>query len=185
MRPELVVVALIFSQDLSQVPLAMDQMVIEAFAPERADDNPTDRPVPTRNPRPSSSPRMRRCPTADSPVPTAGSERESPQRWVAGRVRRGRSTSFFTSQRCHASSVPGVTMRCSRRRAGNSLANAAGNARSAQSGLGRSIWRRSTATSCRNTKLYFASHYVDADRYEWEPDWATRPLSPRRLTTDE
>ncbi|MEU6408142.1 CocE/NonD family hydrolase [Microbispora sp. NPDC046933] len=25
-------------------------------------------------------------------------------------------------------------------------------------------------------KLYFASHYVDADRYEWEPDWNSRPL---------
>ncbi|GII05900.1 CocE/NonD family hydrolase [Planobispora takensis] len=25
-------------------------------------------------------------------------------------------------------------------------------------------------------KFYFASHYVDADRYEWEPDWARRPL---------
>ncbi|MFC9977880.1 CocE/NonD family hydrolase [Spirillospora sp. NPDC127200] len=25
-------------------------------------------------------------------------------------------------------------------------------------------------------KMYFASHYVDADRYEWEPDWGRRPL---------
>ncbi|GAA2616171.1 CocE/NonD family hydrolase [Actinomadura fulvescens] len=25
-------------------------------------------------------------------------------------------------------------------------------------------------------KMYFASHYVDADRYEWEPDWSRRPL---------
>ncbi|WP_306370713.1 CocE/NonD family hydrolase [Nocardiopsis sp. CC223A] len=25
-------------------------------------------------------------------------------------------------------------------------------------------------------KLYFASHYVDADRYEWPPDWKRRPL---------
>jgi putative CocE/NonD family hydrolase len=25
-------------------------------------------------------------------------------------------------------------------------------------------------------KMYFASHYLDADRYEWEPDWSTRPL---------
>ncbi|MBG0832696.1 CocE/NonD family hydrolase [Planomonospora sp. ID67723] len=25
-------------------------------------------------------------------------------------------------------------------------------------------------------KFYFASHYVDADRYEWEPDWSRRPL---------
>ncbi|MGP4027446.1 CocE/NonD family hydrolase [Actinomadura sp. 3N407] len=25
-------------------------------------------------------------------------------------------------------------------------------------------------------KAYFASHYVDADRYEWEPDWNRRPL---------
>ncbi|NUO96445.1 MAG: CocE/NonD family hydrolase [Nonomuraea sp.] len=25
-------------------------------------------------------------------------------------------------------------------------------------------------------KMYFASHYVDADRYEWEPAWDTRPL---------
>ncbi|WP_053617192.1 CocE/NonD family hydrolase [Nocardiopsis sp. NRRL B-16309] len=26
-------------------------------------------------------------------------------------------------------------------------------------------------------KLYFATHYVDADRYEWEPDWSRRPLA--------
>ncbi|ROO86128.1 hypothetical protein EDD29_3691 [Actinocorallia herbida] len=25
-------------------------------------------------------------------------------------------------------------------------------------------------------KVYFASHYVDRDRYEWEPDWRVRPL---------
>ncbi|MBO2456245.1 CocE/NonD family hydrolase [Actinomadura violacea] len=25
-------------------------------------------------------------------------------------------------------------------------------------------------------KVYFATHYVDADRYEWEPDWTRRPL---------
>ncbi|WP_083982439.1 CocE/NonD family hydrolase [Actinomadura hibisca] len=25
-------------------------------------------------------------------------------------------------------------------------------------------------------KFYFASHYVDADRYDWEPDWSARPL---------
>nr|BFE78368.1 hypothetical protein GCM10020093_009690 [Planobispora longispora] len=25
-------------------------------------------------------------------------------------------------------------------------------------------------------KFYFASHYVDADRYEWAPDWSGRPL---------
>ncbi|HEX2316725.1 MAG TPA: CocE/NonD family hydrolase [Thermomonospora sp.] len=25
-------------------------------------------------------------------------------------------------------------------------------------------------------KLYFASHYVDADRYDWEPEWNRRPL---------
>ncbi|MFI0350232.1 CocE/NonD family hydrolase [Actinomadura sp. 9N407] len=25
-------------------------------------------------------------------------------------------------------------------------------------------------------KFYYASHYVDADRYEWEPDWNRRPL---------
>ncbi|MFB4303294.1 CocE/NonD family hydrolase [Actinomadura sp. NTSP31] len=25
-------------------------------------------------------------------------------------------------------------------------------------------------------KMYFATHYVDADRYEWEPDWNGRPL---------
>lgn len=25
-------------------------------------------------------------------------------------------------------------------------------------------------------KVYFATHYVDADRYEWEPDWDRRPL---------
>ncbi|MDL4813699.1 CocE/NonD family hydrolase [Actinomadura opuntiae] len=31
-------------------------------------------------------------------------------------------------------------------------------------------------------KMYFATHYVDADRYEWEPDWASRPL---RATFDE
>ncbi|GAB2504999.1 CocE/NonD family hydrolase [Nocardiopsis aegyptia] len=26
-------------------------------------------------------------------------------------------------------------------------------------------------------KFYFATHYVDADRYEWEPDWSRRPLT--------
>ncbi|KAB2379013.1 CocE/NonD family hydrolase [Actinomadura montaniterrae] len=25
-------------------------------------------------------------------------------------------------------------------------------------------------------KMYFATHYVDAGRYEWEPDWTRRPL---------
>ncbi|GAA3444605.1 CocE/NonD family hydrolase [Planomonospora venezuelensis] len=31
-------------------------------------------------------------------------------------------------------------------------------------------------------KFYFASHYVDADRYEWAPDWGRRPL---RATFEE
>jgi hypothetical protein len=55
--------------------------------------------------------------------------------------------------RCQASRVPGVTMRCSRSRPGGSRARAASTARSAQSGLGRATCRRSTATSCRSTKI--------------------------------
>jgi hypothetical protein len=36
---------------------------------------------------------------------------------------------------------------------GSSRAKAAITARSAQSGLGRAIWRRKTATSCRSTRI--------------------------------
>lgn len=38
MRTVLVVVALVLGQDLSKVPLTVDQQVIEAFAPECADE---------------------------------------------------------------------------------------------------------------------------------------------------
>ena len=55
----------------------------------------------------------------------------------------GRPTAFgyvhflLTRRRCQPSSVPGVTIRYSRRRPGSSRATAAITARSAQSGLGR------------------------------------------------
>jgi hypothetical protein len=59
----------------------------------------------------------------------------------------------LTSRRCQASSVPGVTIRCTRRCLGSNLASAASIARSAQSGLGRTTCRCKTATSCRNTRI--------------------------------
>jgi hypothetical protein len=43
----------------------------------------------------------------------------------------------LTGRRCHASSVAGVAIRCSRRCLGSSRASAAITARSAQSGFGR------------------------------------------------
>ena len=54
---------------------------------------------------------------------------------------------------CQASSVPGVTRRWPRSPAGSSRASAARMARSAQSGLGRDIWRRRTATSWRRARI--------------------------------
>jgi hypothetical protein len=50
-------------------------------------------------------------------------------------------------RRCQASRVPGVTRRLPHSAAGSSRASAARIARSAQSGLGRVTWRRSTITS--------------------------------------
>jgi hypothetical protein len=38
MRPVLVVVALVFGQHSSQMPFTVDKKVIEAFAPEGADE---------------------------------------------------------------------------------------------------------------------------------------------------
>ena len=60
---------------------------------------------------------------------------------------------FLIRRLCQASRVPGVTIRRSRRCLGRSRARAAITARSAQSGFGRSTWRRTTATSCRSTKI--------------------------------
>jgi hypothetical protein len=64
-----------------------------------------------------------------------------------------------TRRLCQASSVPGVTRRLPRSAAGSSRASAARTARSAQSGLGRATWRRSTITSWRSTRI---SAYFDA-----------------------
>lgn len=47
----------------------------------------------------------------------------------------------------------GVTIWCSRTPPASTLARAASTARSAQSGLGRTTCRRSTATSCRSTRI--------------------------------
>ena len=49
------------------------------------------------------------------------------------------------------SSVPGATIRCSRSRPGNSLARAASTVSPVQPR--GTTWRRSTATSCRRTKI--------------------------------
>jgi hypothetical protein len=56
-------------------------------------------------------------------------------------------------RRCQASRVPGVTSRLPRSAAGNCRASAARTARSAQSSVGRAIWRRSTITSCRSAMI--------------------------------
>lgn len=81
MRPVLVVVALILSQDLSQVPLAMDRKVIEAFAPERADEPPGERIRPWRARRNLENAHIRPGehiiePSAEFAVPVADQELE-------------------------------------------------------------------------------------------------------------
>ena len=59
---------------------------------------------------------------------------------------------FLIRRRCQVSRVPGVTIRCSRRRLGSSRVRAAVTARSVQTGFGRAIWRRKTATSSCSTR---------------------------------
>jgi hypothetical protein len=49
--------------------------------------------------------------------------------------------------------MPGFTIRCNRRCPGSSPATAASTARSAQPGFGRATCRRSTAISCRSTRI--------------------------------
>jgi len=68
--------------------------------------------------------------------------------------RRARVDPFLPDQApVPAQQSAGVTIRCSPRCPGSNLARAASTARSAQSGLGPATCRRSTATSCRSTKI--------------------------------
>ena len=91
-------------------------------------------------------------PTAGSAWPAAGPAHGSPPGPAApGGARIG--PLLLTMRRCQASSVAGVTIRCSRRCPGSSRASAAIATRSAQSGFGRATWRCRTATSCRSTKI--------------------------------
>jgi len=58
-----------------------------------------------------------------------------------------------TSRRCQASRVAGVTIRCARSSRGSRRASAESTTRSGHDGRGLPTWRRSTATSCRRTKI--------------------------------
>jgi len=66
---------------------------------------------------------------------------------------------LLTSRRCQASSVPGRTIRCARNSVGSSRTSPASTARSIQDNRGLATCRRSTATSCRNTRIstFFAA----------------------------
>ena len=90
----------------------------------------------------------------------ARSARRSRRRPAAVLSGWGRSTCGVTRRRCQRRTVPGVTSRCIRSRAGRSRISAARTARSAQSSRGRELARRSTATSCRSTS---SSASLEAD----------------------
>ena len=108
---------------------------------------------PTRYPRPSSSPWMRRYPQRGFCL-ASSSTRARTSSATGGRPGAlGYVHVLLTRRRCQASRVPGVTIRCSRRRPGSSPAKAASTARSAQRGLGRATCRRKIATSCRGTRI--------------------------------
>ena len=89
-------------------------------------------PSPMRWPRPTSLPWMRRCPHRGfCRASCRTSSRISSE--IAGRPAVfGQVHLLLTRRRCQASRVPGVTIRCSRRRLGSSRASAATTARSAQ-----------------------------------------------------
>jgi hypothetical protein len=140
-------------------------------------------PSPMRWPRPRSSPWMRRYPQrgfcrANCRTSSRTSSGIEGRPAVFGWVHL-----FLIRRRCQASRVPGVTIRCRRRRAGSSRARAAITARSAQSGFGRSTWRRRTATSCRSTRISASFELSLRARSANQPNSLTMRRYVRRITT--
>src|ERR1700716_891225 len=76
-------------------------------------------------------------------------------------------------RRCHASSVPGVTMRCRRSSRGSSRTSADMIARSGHEGRGVPTWRRRTENSWRSTRIS-TSLAVERRR--------SKPSQPNNLT---
>src|SRR4030088_1032274 len=76
-------------------------------------------------------------------------------------------------RRCHASNVPGVTMRWWRSSRGSSRASADKTARSGHEGRGLPTWRRRTETSWRSTRIS-TSLVVERRR--------SKPSQPNNLT---
>ena len=76
-------------------------------------------------------------------------------------------------RRCHASSVPGVTMRCRRSSRGSSRTGADMIARSGHEGRGVPTWRRRTENSWRSTRIS-TSLAVERRR--------SKPSQPNNLT---
>jgi hypothetical protein len=69
------------------------------------------------------------------------------------RRRRGWIQRRVTRSRCRRNTVSGVTIRCIRQAWDSNWVSAANTARSAYDSRGRLTWRRSTATSCRSTRI--------------------------------
>jgi hypothetical protein len=117
-------------------------------------------PAPTRWPRRRSSPWIRTTPQrvlslASLTIRSANSPASGGRPGALGWVH-----FLVTRRRCQRSRVPGVTIRRLRSTVGRIRASAASSARSVQSIFGLGLPRRSTATSCRRTRI---SASFDAD----------------------
>jgi hypothetical protein len=140
-------------------------------------------PSPIRCPRPSSSPRMRRCPHRGFSRANRTTKPRSSSGMGGRPTGLGYVQRLVTSRRCQVNKVPGVTIRWSRSRLGNSRASAASSARSAQSSLGRTTCRRSTATSCRSTSISTSLEASLRVRSTNQPNNRTISRYTRRMNT--